>query len=281
MQNVPGILAQNRFLQASGNFSTNVPFYGGVWKFTYNAALGVLTEKEDPYGYKEKYVYFSSGANTGRLQYIEDQRGKKTWFTYDSNGNGNITSVTDALNNVTDYSLYNSLNQVKTIQYPPRQSGDPRPELNVDYNTYGNLNYFQDPEGNEFSLSYDSSGNLTDIQSTGNSLVNITYAYNQSNYLSSITDNRAGAVVDLEYDSAGNLSAHKDPMTPQNVTSLEYNGFNKVKKVTDPSGNTSWFYYDVMGNLTSTSDGNQKSTSYEYNYRGQIIQITDALNNIT
>jgi len=185
------------------------------------------------------------------------------------------------LNNVTDYSLYNSLNQVKTIQYPPRQSGDPRPEVNVDYTTYGNLNYFLDPEGNEFSLSYDSSGNLTGIESIGDSLVDITYAYDQSNYLVSITDNRAGAVVDLEYDSAGNLSAHKDPMTPQNVTSLEYNGFNKVKKVTDPGGNIIWFYYDVMGNLTSTSDGNQKSTSYEYNYRGQITQITDALNNIT
>ena len=70
-------------------------------------------------------------------------------------------------------------------------------------------------------------------------------------------------------------------MTPADVTSFEYNGFNKMKKITDPEGNISWFYYDEMGNLSSMTDANQKSNSYQYNYRGQVTQITDALNNIT
>jgi YD repeat-containing protein len=73
---------------------------GGVWKFKYNVQLGVLAEKEDPYGKKEKYGYFQSGVNTGKLEYIEDQRGKRTYFAYDSRGNGNITSITDALSQV-------------------------------------------------------------------------------------------------------------------------------------------------------------------------------------
>jgi len=249
----------------------------GVWKFSYNAQLGVLTEKEDPYGKKEKYGYFQSGVDTGKLEYIEDQRGKRTYFAYDSGGNGNITSITNALSQVTNYPIYNSLNQVRRIEYP----GNPTSVVLLDYNGQGNLTYFKDSEGNETQFGYDSRGNLTTIQSIGNNLVNVTNTYDQYNYLRTITDNRTGAVVQLEYDSAGNLTVHKDPMTPTNNTTFEYNGFSKVKKVTDPEGNIINFYYDLMANLTSVTDANQKTTSYEYNYRGQVTRITDALNNIT
>jgi RHS repeat-associated protein len=249
----------------------------GVWKFKYDVQLGTLTEKEDPYGYKEKYGFFPSGdPNYGRLQHIEDQRGKRNWFTYDSSGNGNITSVTDALNNRTDYT-YNSLHKITRIEYP----GSPRPMVDMNYNAQGNLTYFKDPMGNETQFTNDTRGNLTGIQSIGNSLVNMTYTYDSSNYLRTMTDNRTGAQTQLEHDSAGNLRVHKDPMTPTNDTVFEYNGFSKVKRVTDPEGNIINFYYDLMGNLASMTDANLKSTSYEYNYRGQVTKITDALNNIT
>ncbi len=36
-----------------------------------------------------------------------------------------------------------------------------------------------------------------------------------------------------------------------------------------------------MGNLTSMLDANQKTTFYEYNYRGQVTKITDALKYVT
>ncbi len=252
---------------------------GGVWQYKYDPMLGVLTEIDypDPYGVKEKYGYFQSGANTGKLQYLEDQRGKRTYYDYDSGGNGNIISVTDALSHVTNYPIYNSLNQVKRIEYP----GNPTPIVLLDYNAQGNLTYFKDPMGNETQFGYDSYGNLTTIQSLGNNLVNMTNTYDQYNYLRTITDNRTGAVVQLEYDSAGNLALHKDPMTPTNDTTFEYNGLNKIKTATDPVGNIIHFYYDVMANLTSMTDANQKTTSYEYNYRGQVTKITDALNNYT
>ncbi len=250
---------------------------GGVWKFKYNAKLGVLTEKEDPYGYKEKYGFFPSGdPNYGRIQYIEDQGGKRTWFTFDSSGNGNPTSFTDAQNNRTDYT-YNSLHKVTRIEY----SGNPRPVSELNYDAQGNLTYFKDPMGNETQFANDTRGNLTGIQSIGNSLVNITYTYDSSNYLRTITDNRTGAQTQLEYDSGGNLSVHKDPMTPTNDTTFEYNGFNKIKRVTDPEGNIITFYRDLMGNLASMTDANSKTTSYEYNYRGQVTKITDAMNNFT
>jgi RHS repeat-associated protein len=250
---------------------------GGVWKFRYDASLGALTEREDPYGYKEKYGFFPAGdPNSGRLQYIEDQRGKRTWFTYDSGGNGNLTSVTDALGNRTEYA-HNSIHKVTRIEYP----GAPRPAVHLDYNAQGNLTYFKDPEGNETQFGYDSRGNLTSLQSIGNNLLNLTYTYDPFNYLRARTDNRTGAVVQLEYDPAGNLRVHRDPMTPPNDTTFEYNGFNKVNRVTDPEGNIIHFSYDLMGNLASMTDANRKTTAYEYNYRGQVIRITDALNNVT
>ncbi len=87
--------------------------------------------------------------------------------------------------------------------------------------------------------------------------------------------------MQLEYDGAGNVRLHKDPMTPTNDTTLEYNGFNKPKTITDPEGNILHYYYDLMGNVSSITDANQKTTSYEYNYRGQVTKITGALNNIT
>ncbi len=205
---------------------------GGVWTYKYDAQLGVLSEIDypAPYGTKEKYGYFQSGVNTGKLQYIEDERGKRTYYDYDSNGNGNIASVTDVLSHVTSYPIYNSLNQVKRIEYP----GSSKPVVLLDYDAQGNLTYFKDPMQNETQFGYDSKGNLTTIQSLGNDLVNITNTYDQYNYLRTITDNRTGAMVQLQYDSAGNLTVHKDPMTPTNDTVFEYNGFNKVKMVTDP-----------------------------------------------
>ena len=52
---------------------------GGVWTYKYDTRLGVLNEIEDPDPYEitEKYAYFQSGINTGRLQYIEDNRGRR------------------------------------------------------------------------------------------------------------------------------------------------------------------------------------------------------------
>jgi YD repeat-containing protein len=83
------------------------------------------------------------------------------------------------------------LNQVKRIEYP----GTPTPVVLLDYNAQGNLTYFRDPEGNAAQFGYDSRGNLTTIQSIGNSLINVANTYDSSNYLRTITDNRTGAVV--------------------------------------------------------------------------------------
>ena len=251
---------------------------GGVWIFRYDPSLGRLTEREDPYGYKSKYRYFQSGSHAGRLEYREDPRGKRTSYAYDPIGN--VASVTDALGHAIRYPFYNSLNLVQRIEYP----GDPSPRVLLDYDTRGNLIYLRDPGGQETRLGYDSKGNLTAIRSPGddlNDLTDLALAYDSRQYLRSITDNRTGAIVQFEYDSAGNLTAHKDPLTPANETLFEYNGFNRIKKVTDPEGNHIEFHYDLLGNLISVTDANGKTTFYEYDHRGRIIRITDALKNVS
>jgi YD repeat-containing protein len=46
-------------------------------------------------------------------------------------------------------------------------------------------------------------------------------------------------------------------------------------------GQVTDFVYDMNGNLASRSDGNNKRTQYQYNYKSQVTQITDPLNQLT
>jgi RHS repeat-associated protein len=236
---------------------------GGLWAYRYESSIGFLTEKADPLGNTNRYVYDSAG----NLASITDPQGNLTTFTYDANGN--MTSVTDALGNSTFYT-YNALNKATSITYPGES------QVLLAYDSKGNLTSVTDPLGNTTQFAYDIMGNLTHIL---NPLGQRTiFAYDSRQYLVSLT-NPVNGITSFGYDSAGKVLSHTDPLG--NLTQLEYNGVNQITRVVDPEGHILAYAYDAVGNLKERTDANGKKTQYEYNYRGQATKILDALNNPT
>lgn len=92
------------------------------------------------------------------------------------------------------------------------------------------------------------------------------------------------AVLDDEYDLAGNLIKHTDGNG--NVVEYKYNNLQKIMSITYPiddsmktvenSENYKVNYkYDVMGNLVSETDNMQKVVEYKYDTAGRQLSATE------
>ena len=83
------------------------------------------------------------------------------------------------------------------------------------------------------------------------------------------------------YDAAGNVTSVIDPQG--NPTIFEYEPtFNQVTKITDALNQITRFTYDpAIGNLVTTTDPLNHTTTIAYNAFGQPASVTDPLSNTT
>ena len=163
-----------------------------------------------------------------------------------------------------------------------------------------------DRNGNALTYTYNSSGQLTQLQDTlGRDVV---YSYNGSGYLSSITDstNRSltfgytgseltsvqfgGATTSFAYDSNGNLNKVTDPIG--NITTMAYDSSHRVTAVTrvtnsvNLTGPTTTYTYTpsnaahpaTMGS-TAVQDPNSHTTTYQWDQWDRVNKVTDANGN--
>ena len=69
---------------------------------------------------------------------------------------------------------------------------------------------------------------------------------------------------------------------PEHKVETDYDSFGRViKKVALPSGNNETYQYDLMGNITSYTDPEQKTTTFSYDQLNRLIKLTDAKNQAT
>ncbi len=166
----------------------------------------------------------------------------------------------------------------------------------------GQLNYMQDPDGNQIRAGY-TAGLLTSLtHSDGDSL---TIAYNAQGRISQVTDS-AGRATTYTYDAAGE---HLQSVTnPAGTTQYTYiNGANieqehALQSITYTDGTHSYFSYDALGRLSQESgdngagqltftyfspggytvtDANGATTKILYDVNGNPAQITDPLGNVS
>jgi len=147
------------------------------------------------------------------------------------------------------------------------------------------------------SISYDSNGNTTHIQTTGGAFtVNESYEYNTFNDVTKYTDGR-GHVTIYEYNGNGNLVKVTDPLnnstiytpnsagqvtsvtTPSNVTTTYgYNGYGNLNLVSVPVlGISSSMTYDNASRLVSSTNFSGQTTSYLYDDNDNMKRETNAL----
>jgi RHS repeat-associated protein len=302
-------------------FTTNiVGANGGETKFTYDS-YGNRTSVTDPSGQKWIMSY-DPGPSRGDLTKVTDPMGNSVIMAYDSNDNlisidaplgrhtafqydakWNVVKVINALSKEVNLT-YNSLGKLTKIQLP----GNPKPEINFNYDTCGNLLSETDPEGHPTQFTYDNAGRVisrTDAKSNfvqfeydaldkltrvsypdGNVIYEydccslkrvkakdgreMTFQYNADSRLTRFQDLN-GFVIQYGYDGVGNLASLTYP--GNKVVTYEYDNVDRLSAVTDWLANRTGYTYDILGNVVKMLYPNGTSTKFYYDKNQRLIVL--------
>jgi len=200
---------------ASGNLTRNVDLAGNVITYTYDA---------------------------NKLMTSMVTEGKTTSFTYltDANGNAYVSTLTDAMGNVTSYSHTTT-------------GGTQVTEPGGGVRTYAN-------SGGRTTSITDQLGHTTST------------AINNSNLLPSSTTDAQGRITKYAYDVNGNITSLTDPASK--ITTFQYDTNWNVTKTTDPLGNIRTYSYDANNNLTGTTSPLGLTTTLVVDNKGLVTRIT-------
>ncbi|WP_235338322.1 DUF6531 domain-containing protein, partial [Paenibacillus wulumuqiensis] len=101
-----------------------------------------------------------------------------------------------------------------------------------------------------------------------------TYEFSANGIIQSMR-NSGGIEMTFQYDGSGRLASVTEPTTGAKLQ-LAYNAAGKVSSVADQAGRTSTFTYDDTGRLITLTDPAGNESKYTYNGNHQIV--TGALN---
>lgn len=242
---------------------------------TYDSALGAIstqfaysglaTTVTDPDGGKKTNIKDCQGNLIEVIEYADS--GAEYHTTYDYNAAGELTHVTDALNNVTTIE-YNTLGQKIAMDDP---------DMGQWYYTYtlnGNLLTQTDPMAQEITFSYDELGRVTDKTYSANgdavsyTYDNLTAGANGSGRLYQVSTydaaNPANAYVTTTYDTYDETGA------PTQVTR------EIQKENSSPRTYTSWAEYDILGRPSSVVYPDTHWVIYNYyDHSGLLASVED------
>ncbi len=244
----------------------------------------------------------------GRRTSETDESGKVTQFGYDALGR--LTTVTDALNQVTTYAYDEAGNRIS-------QTDANGHVTRFEFDSVGRQTKRILPDGALERFAYDAVGNRTsrtdflgrttlydyDLQSrllrriypgnvqvsftytaTGRRLTatdargTTTYGYDTRDRVTSLTypDGRS---LEYAYDAVGNRTALTANVAGQTLTtSYTYDDLNRLDTVTDPIGGVYDHNYDANGNRESLLFPNGVATTYAYNAKNQLLNISTVNN---
>ncbi len=295
-----------------GNVLGKTDARGGVTSFTYDANDNVLTETNalgktttytydtndhrtsitDPLGNTTQFTYNAFG----KVLTTTDPLGHVTTNTY--NGVGNLLTTEDALHNITSFS-YSIFDGQRTSLTDALNN-----TTNYTY-TSGHLTKETDPLGHETTFTYDANGNrasqtVTRTNAQGQlETITTRYEYDKLNRLKKTTF-ADGSFTQVEYNAISQQAAtidqlgHRteftyDEMGRLTKTTYADGGFEETtydaegRKLTstDRAGHVTSFTYDELNRLTKTTYADDSFNSTTYDAAGQVITSTDARGNLT
>ncbi|MEJ6950983.1 RHS repeat-associated core domain-containing protein [Natronospora cellulosivora (SeqCode)] len=270
------------FTYDANNNLTSITDPVGTSSFTYNQ-FNKISSNTDKSGYTTNYIYDHKG-NLTAIQYPDgssksfvyneiglliaeiDQRGNRIEFKYDQYGNLEEKIYPDGSIERYEYDKIGRL--LKTIK--PNEA-----EIKYTYDNNDNLIEIVDELGNEELFKYDSRNNIIErIDANGNIT---SYEYDERNNLSKIID-PAGNEEEIFYDEAENM---KKKILAKNVSYIyEYDPLNRlISTVQVESDIETRYQYDSTDNLIALTDGEGRTTKYEYDLINRKIKEIDPLNN--
>ena len=235
-----------------------------------SAALVSDSEYSDKYQASTAYTYHSSG----KVKTQTSPYGEVTVNNYTGSGNlastqlpnsGTVSYDYDANNNVIKQAMpngeeilytFDAMNRI-TAKNEPSNADSGRAVTNYTYDANGNLISESMPNQNGtavYSYTYDSMDRR--IQTKASLLDNQTVEAVQYDAMGNIIKRVDGNHFDQE---SGDIASSEG-------TEYTYTLDNRVKTETDVLGNTKYYEYDVMGNLTKLTDERGNATQYTYHY---------------
>ncbi|MBL4821628.1 MAG: RHS repeat protein, partial [Gammaproteobacteria bacterium] len=267
-----------------------------VWATTYDLE-GIIASSSDPLGNTTQYI----SDKMGRITKATSPLGHISQTGYDAMGR--VASTTDALNQVITFNR-DARGLLSGIALPGGTIS-----TSMSRNALGNLTSVTDPNGNNWTATYDTSGRLT--SSTDPLGQARTIAYDNRNRQSVITLPGILGTKTLTYDGVGNLTgisysggtafgftydsnnqmnaANNGGVTPNNMTRSydangrisNSNGFairrdagGRITAMTLATGKTLTHAYDASDRLTSVSDWAGGVTTFTYDIAGRLTSTT-------
>jgi len=200
---------------------------------------------------------------------------------YNISANGNLQSITDRVGNsltITPAGITSTTG------------------LSVPFvrDTLGRITQITDPQGHVYQYAYDASGNLSTVTYPNTTLPS-TYTYDVNHLYLSGTDFRNNPLPSSSYftatdtDASGNSLAGRLKSVTDGLgetTGYAYNLATNTTTVTypqDASGNvgTATLVYDNLGNLLSTTDPLNHTTTNTYDSNRNKLSVTDPLGHTT
>lgn len=269
-------------------------------------ATGLVSDNESSYSKPDGTIgvltnWFAYAANGVDLVGVNNSAGQ--YVNYGYNGSHQITSITNAMNQVATLSWNPNLTGV---QWPGGQSVS----LNYGSADYGRLQTISwSPSGRSFTINSYSSGlpasvtddrgvtlnnswdNLNrftsaafpdgttisniytflDLGATKDRLGNWThYSYDGLEHLTTVT-NANNAVTTYSWCGCGSLTAILDALT--NLTSLNYDNQGNLTNVVFPDYSSISWQFDLAGRMTNAFDGAGRSIQLSYNNQGLATAI--------
>lgn len=234
---------------ANGNISSRTDFNGNVTTYSYDLSRNLETSRTEAYGTPQARTITTSWHPAYRLPAQIDEPGRRTTFSYDSNGNLLSKTITDtALNKLRTWSwTYNSLGQVLT-------EDGPRTDV-PDITTY---TYYTGTSAGYYTL-----GDLATVTNAMGQVTTIS-RYDASGRPLEFTDPN-GLVTTLTYDPRGRL---KTRTVGSQLTTYDYDGVGQLIKVTSPDGSYLNYTYDAAHRLTDVIDNLGNKVHYTLDLMG-------------
>jgi RHS repeat-associated protein len=289
---------------AAGNQVALTDPRGNTTAFVYDAA-NRLTRTVAP-----DATFRTTGYDAlGRRISETDESGKVTQFGYDALGR--LVSVTDALNQFTTYAYDEAGNRIS-------QTDANGHVTRFEFDSVGRQTKRILPDGASERFTYDAVGNRSsrtpdvlgrttlydyDLQSRllrrtypGN--VQVSFTYTPTGRRLTATDDRGvttygydtrdrvtsltypdGRSLEYAYDEVGNRTALTANVAGRTLTtSYTYDDLNRLDTVTDPIGGVYDHNYDANGNRESLLFPNGVATTYAYNAKNQLLNISTVNN---
>ena len=226
---------------------------GGKWEWNYDE-VGNLTERKTPLGATTAFKYES-----GLLRTITDALGAKTEVKY--NDQKNIKQIKAPNEGYTKYE-YDHLGQCTAITNPHQLR-----QLRH-YDLLGRVEYLQDFDNNNISLSYDAMDNVVRYRDSNGK--DIRYRYKGLNKLIERTE--GDSTVRFKYDTEGQLRRIVNEEGEEYLFDLDGNG--NVRKETAFDGLIREYQRNQAGWVTKVQRTKKRYTNYEYDPNGRIAQVS-------